>query len=49
MYILAYIDPGSGSLFFQVLIAGFMGTMFIFRKFFVDSVKFLLSIFRKEK
>lgn len=49
MNILSYIDPGSGSLFFQVLIAGFMGAMFIFRKFFTDCIKFLVRIFRKEK
>lgn len=29
--LLAYIDPGSGSLFFQLLIAGVAGALFTFK------------------
>ncbi|HEY4832568.1 MAG TPA: hypothetical protein VIH61_08435 [Waddliaceae bacterium] len=47
--ILAYIDPGSGSLIFQMLIASLMGMMFLFRKFFTAPLNFIASIFRKRK
>lgn len=47
--ILAYIDPGSGSLIFQMLIASLMGMMFLFRKFFTTPLNFIASIFRKRK
>jgi uncharacterized protein YqhQ len=47
--VLAYIDPGSGSLIFQMLIASLMGMMFLFRKFFTALPSFLASIFRKRK
>ena len=29
----AYIDPGSGALLWQAILAGFFGVMFYFRKF----------------
>lgn len=29
----AYTDPGSGALLWQVLVAGFVGAMFYFRRF----------------
>jgi hypothetical protein len=47
--ILAYIDPGSGSLIFQMLIASFMGALFIFRRFFTPPLRFLMRIFRRPK
>ena len=31
--LLAYIDPGSGALVWQALVAGFVGAAFYFRKF----------------
>lgn len=31
----AYVDPGSGSFFLQMLIAGSMGLIFHFRRFFI--------------
>jgi hypothetical protein len=31
--VLAYIDPGSGALLWQAILAGFFGVMFYFRKF----------------
>ena len=33
----AYIDPGSGALLWQMLVAGFMGALFYFRRFFKRS------------
>ncbi len=46
---LAYIDPGSGSLIFQMLIAGLMGTSFFFRKNFSPALKYVVRLFRREK
>ncbi len=34
VYAHAYIDPGSGSFFMQMLAAGFIGAVFHFRRFF---------------
>lgn len=48
-FILAYIDPGSGSLIFQMIIAGFMGLMFVFRRFFTVPIKFLGRLFRRQR
>lgn len=47
--LLAYIDPGSGSLIFQMLIATLMGTMFIFRRLFIIPIQFLTRVFRGTK
>ena len=33
----AYIDPGSGALLWQMLVAGFMGALFYFRRSFKRS------------
>jgi hypothetical protein len=33
----AYIDPGSGALLWQMLVAGFVGALFYFRRFFKRS------------
>ena len=32
--LLAYIDPGSGALIWQAIVAGFVGAAFYFRRFF---------------
>lgn len=32
----AYIDPGSGSLLFQVIVAGILAVPFFFRRVFAD-------------
>jgi hypothetical protein len=32
--VLAYVDPGTGSMLLQLLIAGIAGALFYFRKFF---------------
>jgi len=41
----AYIDPISGSIIFQALIAGFVGAMFFFKTYFYK----IKSFFVKEK
>jgi len=41
---LAYVDPGSGSLIIQMLIAGVVGALFYFRKAFHS----LCSLFRSK-
>ena len=33
-HLAAYIDPGSGALIWQALVAGFVGAAFYFRRFF---------------
>ncbi|HLK18996.1 MAG TPA: hypothetical protein VKT81_08570 [Bryobacteraceae bacterium] len=30
-----YVDPGSGALIWQILAAGFVGAVYVFRKFIV--------------
>ncbi len=30
----AYVDPGAGAMIWQMLVAGFLGALFYFRKFF---------------
>jgi hypothetical protein len=47
--LLAYIDHGSGSLIFQMLIASLMGTMFLFRRMLTAPFRFLARLFRKTK
>ncbi|MBK5276444.1 MAG: hypothetical protein JJE30_15545 [Desulfuromonadales bacterium] len=41
---MAYVDPGSGSLILQMLIAGVVGALFYFRKAFHS----LCSLFRRK-
>ena len=33
-HVLAYIDPGSGALIWQAIVAGFVGAGFYFRRYF---------------
>lgn len=47
--LLAYIDPGSSSLIFQLLIGGLMSASFIFRKTFLVPFKMLFRFFKKQK
>jgi len=42
---LAYVDPGSGSLMVQVIIAGFVGVLFYFR----NVISSLAKIFHRKK
>lgn len=46
---LAYIDPGAGSLIFQMLIAGLMGMSFLFRKTFLAPLRYLSRLFKRQK
>ena len=47
---LAYIDPGSGSILLQFLIATVVGTVFYFRRFFAHIVHLIRDkLFRKSK
>lgn len=45
----AYIDPGSGSYLFQLLIAGLLGSLFAIKSFWHKIVAFMKSIFSKPK
>ena len=47
--IIGYIDPGTGSIIFQMLIAGLMSLMFFFRRFFSSAIKTFLKIFKRKK
>lgn len=47
--VLIYIDPGAGSLFIQVLIAGFVSILMFFRSLKLVLGDFLKSIIRKLK
>lgn len=42
----AYIDPGSGSYFFQILIAGFLGGLYAVKLFWNSILSFFKKIFR---
>lgn len=45
----AYIDPGSGSYLFQLLIAGIMGSLFALKTFWHKITAFFKKIFTKPK
>ena len=47
--LIAYIDPGSGSLIFQLLLTGIMGVAFAFRKTITVPFKYIYRIFRRLK
>lgn len=49
MHLLAYIDPGSGSLVFQLLLAWCMGMMFFLRRFLLAPFRFLGKIFKRNR
>lgn len=49
MYFLAYIDPGSGSLVFQLVLAWLMGMLFVFRRVLVAPFAFIKSIFKRNQ
>ncbi len=46
--ILAYIDPGSGSLIFQLLLAWLMGTLFVMRRFIKFPFIFFNRLFKRQ-
>jgi len=43
----AYIDPGTGSLVLQMLIAGALGAAFAVKRFWRKIVAFLSSVFKR--
>ncbi|MGQ0535821.1 MAG: hypothetical protein ACT4PT_07095 [Methanobacteriota archaeon] len=43
---LAYIDPGTGSLAWQVLLSGFFAVAFLFRRYVQRAKVWLAGIFR---
>ena len=50
LIVFAYIDPGSGSIILQFLIATLVGAAFYFRRFFSNVIHFIRDkLFRKPK
>jgi len=47
--IFAYIDPGSGSLIFQLLLTGMLGTLFFFRRMLSAPFKWIYKKMKKPK
>ena len=47
--IFAYIDPGTGSILLQYLIAGLIGGAFYFRRFIAKIFKSISNLFKKGK
>jgi hypothetical protein len=47
--IFAYIDPGTGSILLQYLIAALIGGSFFLRKFIGKIFKSIFNLFKKEK
>lgn len=45
----AYLDPGTGSYLFQVLIAGFVGGAFFIKTFWKNISNFVTSLFSKKE
>lgn len=46
--LLAYLDPGTGSYIFQILIAGLVGTGFAVKMFWLQIKTFVVSVFAKK-
>lgn len=45
----AYLNPGSGSYFFQFLIAGLFGLLFVLKVYWLKVITFLKKIFQKKE
>jgi len=45
----AYLDPGSGSYFFQVLIAAFVGALFTAKVFWQKIKSFCINFFSRKQ
>jgi hypothetical protein len=43
-----YLDPGSGSYLLQILIAAILGSIFVFKSFFIKTWRWLLKKFGKK-
>lgn len=46
--VLAYLDPGTGSYIFQVLIAGLVGAGFAIKMFWIQIKSFMAAVFSKK-
>ena len=47
--VFAYLDPGTGSYIFQIVIAGLLGAAFAVKVFWVKIKTFLMGVFSKQK
>lgn len=45
----AYLDPGTGSYFFQIIIASLIGGLFAIKLFWAKIVLFLKKLFSRKK
>ena len=45
----AYLDPGSGSFFLQVLLAAFLGALFVLRTYWAKIKQALSNLFDRRK
>jgi hypothetical protein len=45
----AYLDPGTGAMIFQVIIAGVLGSLFVFKLFYRRIIRFLKNLFKGKK
>jgi hypothetical protein len=43
----AYLDPGSGSYLFQIMLASFVGTAFAVKAYWIQIKNFLKKLFHK--
>lgn len=48
LIMLAYIDPGSGSLAIQILIAGFLGFAYTVRTYWANIRASVVRVFKRE-
>ncbi|MFH2107038.1 MAG: hypothetical protein ABII93_00040 [Chrysiogenia bacterium] len=49
LYVHAYIDPGTGSYVFQIIIAAFVAVSFAVKVYWHKIIKFIGRIFAKKK
>jgi len=47
-YVYAYLDPGSGSYLFQIILASLVGAAFAVKTFWVQIKEFLKRLFHKD-
>ena len=48
-WVMAYLDPGSGSYILQLVIAGFMGALFMLGVYWRKVKAFVKNVFNKEE
>ena len=47
--LLAYLDPGTGSYLLQLLIAGFLGLLFVVKVYWGKITQFFKKLFKREE